>query len=161
MAAGPMRRLLLAAIAVVVAGCATGGSSRTASSNTPDATPTASGAATGTGVPTATALPGGLEPRRGVAALVNGEAAACVPRCGVGRVADGPLPAGRYQTGWFFGGYMTIETDGTWTLGEDSNAELSLPTVDGYQVAFGLDPQLVLHGIVADDVPLEAGAYAD
>jgi hypothetical protein len=122
---------------------------------------TASPAATRTAQASAAPIPGDLKPRQGVPALVDGEAAECVPRCGVGHIAGGALPNGRYQTRWFFGGYMTVTTDGTWNLGEDSNAELSLPIAEGYQIAFSLDPQLVLHGSVADDVALEADSYIE
>ena len=147
-----MKPLVATVMFAVLTAC--GQSTPTGSASTaPTATPVPT--------PTATPLPGGLELRPGNPELVDGEAAACIPGCGVGRVAGGSLAAGRYQTEWFFGGYMTIETDGTWTLGEDSNAELSLPTGDNYQVAFLLDPQLVLHGAVAPDVPLEAAAYVD
>ena len=147
-----MKPLVTIAAFAVVAACGQG---------TP--TGSASTAPTSTTIPTATAtpLPGGLELRPGNPELVDGEAAACIPECGVGRVAGGALEGGRYQSEWFFGGYMTIETDGTWTLGEDSNAELSLPTGDNYQIAFLLDPQLVLHGAIAPNVPLDAAAYVD
>ena len=151
----------MAVAAILLTGCAGTGSSPSASLNTAQPGPTASPAATRSAAPSATVLPGGLALRPGLPPLVDGEAAACVPGCGLGREAGGALPAGRYQTRWFFGGYMTIETDGTWSLGEDSNAELSLPTADNYQIAFALDPQLVLHGAVAEDVPLQASAYTD
>ena len=147
-----MKPLAAAVMLAMLAACgqaAPAGSASTVATSTPIATPTAP------------PLPGSLELRPGRPDLVDGEAAACIPECGVGRVAGGSLAAGRYQTEWFFGGYMTIETDGTWTLGEDSNAELSLPTRDNYQIAFLLDPQLVLHGATAPDVPLEASAYVD
>jgi hypothetical protein len=109
-------------------------------------------------------LPGGLEARPGRPAYVDGEAAACVPLCGKGRVAGGMLPAGRYQTEWFFGGYMTIETDGSWERSEDSDGELSLPVSgsgdDTYRLAFFLDPVLVV-----DDrpqrVPRSTAAYVE
>ena len=104
----------------------------------------------------------GLEVRHGRPPLVNGEAAACIPLCGRGRLALGSLPAGRYQTEWFFGGYMTIETDGTWQRSEDSDGELSIPVSgsgdDVYRLAFFLDPVLVV-----DDHPQQversAAAY--
>jgi hypothetical protein len=147
------RRLACAAIAAsLLVACGQtlpAASTPVAPSQTPDPTPLA------------TALPGGLDLRPGRPALVDGEAAACVPGCGAGRVAGGQLAEGRYQTEWFFGGYMTIDTDGTWRLTEDSNAELSLPTGDNYRIAFLLDPHLVLHDAIAHDVPLEASAYVD
>ena len=90
--------------------------------------------------------------------LVDGEAAACIPTCGAGRVAGGELPAGRYQTKVFFGGYMTVESDGSWPLSEDSNGELSLLVSDNYRIAFMLDIQLVTDDGVAD-VPPAAAAY--
>lgn len=76
------------------------------------------------------------------------------------------LPAGRYQTEWFFGGYMTLQTDGTWERGEDSNGELGLPIaapegVAVYQVAFFLDPMLVVADVVQDEIPRQAAAYVD
>ena len=107
-----------------------------------------------------------LEARSGRPALVDGEAAACIPVCGVGRVAGGRLPVGRYQTEWFFGGYMTIETDGTWERGEDSNGELSVPLPapaggPAYLLAFVLDPVLVVDDVIQEDVPRRADAYVE
>ena len=108
-------------------------------------------------------LPDRLEPRPGRPDLVAGEAAPCVPICGQGRVAGGTLPAGRYQTAWFFGGYMTLESDGTWERTEDSNGELSLPVSgsgdDTYRVAFFLDPVLVVDDVVQTDVASWAAEY--
>lgn len=152
-----MKWLAAAALALVVGACA---------GNVPaPRNPTRAEESVGVARPTArnlggTAPPGSLDPRPGRPELVSGEAAACVPGCGVGRVAGGRLPEGRYQTRWFFGGFMTVETDGTWSLTEDSNAELSLPIRDDYRVAFALDPVLVLHGDTQPHVRLDAAAYA-
>ena len=108
----------------------------------------------------------GLAPRPGRPPLLGGEAAACIPLCGVGRVEGGSLPIGRYQTEWFFGGYMTIEMDGTWKRGEDSNGELGLPiaAADGaavYQLAFFLDPALVVDDVIQASIPRRAEAYIE
>ena len=119
---GAMAAVILFAACTPAAPSAGPSAAVPASGSAPAATPGRTSIAT----PVAT-LPGGLEPRSGRPALVNGEAAACIPLCGQGRVAGGRLPAGRYQTEWFFGGYMTLETDGTWKRGEDSNGELGLP----------------------------------
>jgi hypothetical protein len=136
----------------------------TDASKGPGAAPTTEAAEpTGTPLPT---LPGGLELRIARPPLVDGEAAACIPGCGVGRAEGGMLPAGRYQTEWFFGGYMTVETDGTWKRGEDSNGELGLPIAapEGsavYQLAFFLDPALVVQDVIQDEVPRQAAAYVE
>jgi hypothetical protein len=148
---------------MVVAACSgtapTDAPSVPAGSAAPTDPPAPTAAATTTAVAT---LPGGLEVRHGRPAFVDGEAAACVPLCGKGRVAGGKLPAGRYQTQWFFGGYMTFETDGTWELSEDSDGELSLPVSgsgdDTYRLAFFLDPVLVVDD-KPQGVPSSAAAY--
>ena len=98
-----MRKLLaLVCLALLLGSCAeTTGSSA-------DSSPVGSSRPVDSSVP-----PGGLEERPGRPALVDGEAASCIPMCGEGRVAGGQLPQGLYQTQWFFGGYMTVESDGT------------------------------------------------
>jgi hypothetical protein len=109
------------------------------------------------------ALPFGLAPRSGLPPLTDGEVAACVPGCGVGRVAGGAMPNGRYQTRWFFGGSMTLETDDAWSLREDSNGELAifLPGDTAYAVAFWLDPEPYLHGRRVAGVGSDADAFLD
>lgn len=162
----PDDRAALRALTLAAAVAACGGAAPAASIPRPNASPTAASAPpTGvvTGAPHPT-LPRGLELRGGRPALVNGEAAACIPLCGEGRVAGGKLPEGRYQTEWFFGGYMTLETDGTWVRDEDSNGELSLPVSgsgeDTYRVAFFLDPALVIEDQI-QDVPRTAAEYVE
>lgn len=108
-------------------------------------------------------LPGGFEPRPGRPALVNGEAAACVPSCGLGRVEGGALPKGRYQTEWFFGGYMTVETDGRWERGEDSSGELGmyLPPERDYGLKFHLDLYPVKDEQRVHGIPSTAAGLVD
>ncbi len=161
-----VRRALASLVICFVAACSPGPPSVAPADASigPSAAPTAT-----TVEPTVTpgpTLPGGLAARPGLPPLVDGEAAACIPGCAVGRVEGGLLPAGRYQTEWFFGGYMTVETDGTWKRGEDSNGELGLPIAapEGsavYQVAFFLDPVLVVNDVVQDEIPREAAAYVE
>lgn len=152
-------------LSVLVAGCSTTPATTTpgdARSMAPTPGPLSSvSAATATA---AAALPGGLLPRPGLPPLVDGEAAACIPGCGIGRVANVDLPAGRYQTAWFFGGFMTLEIDGsTWSIREDSNGELAifLPGDTEYAVAFWIDPVPYLHGQPASGVGHDAGAFID
>ena len=77
----------------------------------------------------------------------------------------GYLPVGHYQTKWFFGGYMTLESDDTWPIAEDSTAELSLFVRDGGAdelttlTGLWLDPQLFLHGVRDTEVEMTAEAY--
>jgi hypothetical protein len=91
---------------------------------------------------TATPLASGLEPRPHLPPLKDGEAAACVPGCGLtAKVSPGELPGGKYQTQWFFGGYMTLSTGGGWFNLDDSTGELKLipPGGGDYGVGFALD----------------------
>jgi hypothetical protein len=158
--------MLVAVLVILAAACSSALPSAvpTDASTGPIASPT-----TVVAEPTVTpkpTLPGGLEVRMGRPALVDGEAAACIPKCGVGRVAGGVLPTGRYQTEWFFGGYMTLQTDGTWRRGEDSNGELALQIaapqgIAVYQVAFFLDPVLVVNDVVQNEIPRQAAAYVE
>lgn len=130
-------------------------------SRAPASAPRASAAPAATGTPSATLLPGGLAARPGLP-LIDGEAAGCVPGCEeYGTVQGGRLPTGRYQTQWFFDGFMTVESDGSWPISEDSTAELSLVIRDNYLIHFGLDPQLVLHGVIDTKVKRTAKAYAE
>jgi hypothetical protein len=78
-------------------------------------------------------------------------------------MAGGAMPDGRYQTRWFFGGYMTVKTNGAWSLREDSNGELAifLPGDTEYAVAFWLDPEPYLHGQPVSGVGRQAGAFID
>ena len=164
--AGTHRRPTVAALALAGALAACSGAAPSATPTRPSvaATPrTTPSAAAPSATPLAT-LPDGLELRAGRPPLVAGEAAACIPLCAAGRVAGGTLPAGRYQTEWFFGGYMTIKTDGTWERTEDSDGELSLPVSgsgdDTYRIAFFLDPALVIEDEI-QDVPRTAVEYVE
>jgi hypothetical protein len=59
-----------------------------------------------------------------------------------GLETPGSLAAGvRYQTRWFFGGYMTLAPQAGWSGREDSSGELKLilPGEDEYGVGFALD----------------------
>lgn len=96
----------------------------------------------------ATVLPSGLEDRSDLPDLVNGEADACLPLCAVGLSRPGELPIGKYQTQWFFGGYMTLELDGAWTAIEDSTGELKIAPAadDEYGAGFALDIFPVVEG---------------
>jgi hypothetical protein len=111
------------------------------------------------GAPTSpTPTPRELEPRPKLPALVDGEADACLPECASGIVESGStVPAGIYQTQWFFGGAFTIEVGEGWKLREDSTGEFGLTPEDDpleYGIVFWLDP-LVL---VRDDVAAQRSA---
>ena len=54
----------------------------------------------------------------------------CIPECSHGLTNPGALPAGRYQTSFFFGGAMTLILGPGWSSGEDSTGELSLSRTD-------------------------------
>lgn len=56
---------------------------------------------------------------------------------------------------------MTLETDGTWSLREDSNGELAifLPGDTEYAVAFWIDPEPYLHGRPVSGAGRDAGAF--
>lgn len=99
-----------------------------------------------------------LEDRPHLPELVNGEADACLPLCVTGLTQPGVLPAGTYQTVWFFGGYMTIELDGSWTGIEDSTGEFKIAPTENteYGVSFALDLYPVSDGTRVDGVPLTA-----
>jgi hypothetical protein len=103
---------------------------------------TTSVAACGGGGSAGNAGAGTLEPRPNVPKLHDGEAAACLPGCVHGLATPGPLePGTRYQTRWFFGGYMTVQPHAAWGGREDSSGELKLilPGDDEYGVGFALD----------------------
>jgi hypothetical protein len=99
-----------------------------------------------------------LADRQGLPDLVDGEADPCLPLCVTGLVRPGPLREGTYQTQWFFGGYMTIEMDGTWTGIEDSTGEFKIAPADDpeYGISFALDLYPVADGERVEDVPLTA-----
>jgi hypothetical protein len=106
--------------------------------------------------PEVSILPGGLEPRPGLPALVAGEADPCLPRCVRGSSEAGPFTVGRrYQTRWFFGGYMTITAERAWLGDEDSTGELSLfvPGEADYRIHFWLDPYPAKDGARVASVP--------
>jgi hypothetical protein len=113
--------------------------------------------------PSPSASGSGLEPRPDLPPLVEGEADSCLPLCIAGLVVPGPMPAGQYQTVWFFGGYMTIELDGSWTGIEDSTGEFKLaPSEDTeYGFSFALDLYPVSDGERVEDVPLTAEGLED
>jgi hypothetical protein len=112
---------------------------------------------------TSSLTPSGLEPRPSLPPLVEGEADACLPLCADGLAQPGPIPAGQYQTLWFFGGYMTIELDGSWSGIEDSIGEFKLaPSEDAeYGFSFALDLYPVSDGERVNDVPLTAQGLED
>ena len=111
-----------------------------------------------TAAPTPTALPNGLERRYGLPALVDGEADPCLPLCLTGISRAGPFEVGvRYQTKWFFGGYMTVTPARPWDAGEDSTGELALLWPgDDYGVKFALDLYPVTDGVRVAGVPKTA-----
>ncbi len=99
--------------------------------------------------PTSAPLPSGLAARPGLPALVNGQAAACLPLCAQGLARPGALPIGtRYQTEWFFGGYMTLAFDAAWTAIEDSTGELKIAPAEDAEYGAG---------IALDLYPVDAG----
>ena len=141
---GPV--LVLAAIALT----ACGGSSNGAHADPKQTSTVSSQAST-----SATASPGGLEPRPELPPLVNGEAAACLPLCATGGINDRELPAAAYQTQWFFNGAMTIDLDTPWALSEDSTGEFSLGQVKDpdYRLVFWLDVYPVVKGARVEGIP--------
>ena len=108
-----------------------------------------------------------LESRDDLPPLESGEVAACVDLCGepwlYGRVTPGQIPSGRYQTRWFFGGYMTINVGPGWSSLEDSTAELHLfpPEDQEYGLHFRLDSFPVADGQRVTDVSNTAEALID
>jgi hypothetical protein len=54
----------------------------------------------------------------------------CVPQCVAGITEPGDLPAGEYQTEWFFGGEMLLTFDAGWTSGEDSTGEFTVSPIE-------------------------------
>lgn len=120
--------------------------------------------ATSAAVLTPSPLPSGLEPRGDLPPLEGGEVAACTDLCGeYDRITPGSMQSGRYQTSWFFGGYMTIELGSGWSSLEDSVAELHLfpPGEQEYGMHFGLDAFPVADGRRVADVPNTAAALVD
>ena len=105
-----------------------------------------------------TTAPGGLEPRSALPDLVDGEAAACLPLCAQGRINDREIPAGTYQTLWFFGGAMTLDLEEPWALWEDSTGEFSLGPVEDpdYRLVLWLDVYPVVTGVRVEGVPSTA-----
>ena len=131
-------RALLAA--VLVAGCSSSAPTAPPSTFAPtDAPATEHGATTG---PTATPLPNGLAYRPGMPELVDGEANSCLPLCRAKVATAGPFEIGvRYQTKYFFGGYLTVTPMREWQGGEDSTGELGFfsPNDGEYGIKFAMD----------------------
>jgi hypothetical protein len=156
----PGRRLLrvIGSSLVLVAAAACGQSEP--SSSAPSATSSLIAPPMSSSHPVSTS---GLKPRASLPPLVEGEADACLPLCAAGLVRPGPIPAGKYQTLWFFGGYMTVELDGSWTGIEDSTGEFKLaPSEDTeYGFSFALDLYPVSDGERVEDVPLTAQGLED
>lgn len=101
-------------------------------------------------------LPNGLTHRPGLPILVDGEVAGCLPLCATGWSEAGPFGvAERYQTKWFFGGYMTVTPGRPWDGGEDSTGELGMlpPGEPEYGVTFAIDLYPVRDGERVPDVP--------
>jgi hypothetical protein len=96
---------VLGAVLVVAGRSVTPAATTAADGRSPAATLEASASlSTANATPHVVTVPEGLEPRPALPPLVDAEAAACDPDCGVGRFAGGAMPNGRYQTRWFFGG---------------------------------------------------------
>lgn len=119
----PRRELLLrgAALATLgwtLAGALTGCASGSGSARTAAAAPTSTTAGASVRVPVS-ASPTASVSLRG-----------CVPECSEGLTRPGELPAGRYQTQFFFGGAMTLVLGPGWSSTEDSTGELSLSRSD-------------------------------
>jgi hypothetical protein len=95
-------------------------------------------------------LPEGLADRPLLPALIDGEADSCLPLCATGILEPNRvLQAGsRYQTLWFFGGYMTLTPPTPTTLLEDSTGGLEIGISDDpeYHTGFALDPYPVKDG---------------
>jgi hypothetical protein len=109
-----MRRLAapsisLVVVAITIAGCAPSGAA------SPAGPQAAASSATATSAPAITALPG------------------CLPGCVTPNIAmPGALPAGPFQTRYFFGGQLIVPIpDGTWLSREDSTGELELHQGNG------------------------------
>ncbi|HLC05835.1 MAG TPA: hypothetical protein VJK02_22600 [Anaerolineales bacterium] len=86
----------------------------------------------------------------------------CVPACVQGLVRPGPLPAGEYQTQWFFGGRMQVTLDGDWTSGEDSSGEFKLSPKDSdNDLSFWEDVYSVENGVRVESVPMTATGLLD
>jgi hypothetical protein len=97
-------------------------------------------------------------------ALVGGEADPCLPLCARGHADAGPFDVGvRYQTKWFFGGYMTVTPTRALAGGEDSTGELGvyLPGDLEYGLKFHLDLYPVVDERRVDGVPRTATALLD
>lgn len=109
-----------------------------------------------------TALPDGLTKRPELPPLLNGQVAACVPACTEGRLVP-QIPTGLYQTQWFFGGFMTLRFEPSWTGIEDSAGELKVRPPDGgeYGVSFSLDNFLVRDKKEVPDIPRTTKAWID
>lgn len=153
------RGLVVVAVVAMLPGCSSAPSAAPPTVPIVSA-PTASLAATPSPTPGAT-LPNGLAARPRLQPLVDGEVAACVPRCTKLSSKAGLLSAGeRYQTKLFFGGYMTITPRRAWFGDEDSTGELSLflPGQSEYRVHFWLDPYPAKDGARVPGVPFTSAA---
>lgn len=138
-------------MATLLAGSACGATSDDALDETTPTITTAPTSAT-------TTSPSALEPRPKLPPPVDGEAAACLPLCATGRVANRQIPAGIYQTWWFFGGLVTMDLDTPWKLWEDSTGEFSMGPIDDpdYRLVLWLDVYPVMAGARVDGVPSTA-----
>jgi len=134
----------VAFLAVFAVACSSTGPSEPSGSLAGAATPTAP--LTGTPAPS---LPAGLLDRPALPALIEGEADPCLPLCARGHAEAGPFEVGvRYQTKWFFGGYMTITPARALAGGEDSTGELGVYLPDDLE--YGLKFHLDLYPVVAE-----------
>jgi hypothetical protein len=114
--------------------------------------------------PTATPspiVPGGLMDRPRLPDLVDGEADPCLPLCATGLTRPNRVlnPGSRYQTTWFFGGYMTVTPTIGITILEDSTGSLAieLPGQEAdYHAGFALDVYPVKDGVRVPGIPQTA-----
>jgi hypothetical protein len=150
---------VIALLVISAAACSSTG--RSEPSGPPAGVPTPTAPPTGTPTPW---MPAGLEHRPALPALVDGEVDACLPLCARGHADAGPFEVGvRYQTKWFFGGYMTITPARPLAGGEDSTGELGvyLPGDLEYGLKFHVDLYPVVDERRVDGVPLTTEALID
>ncbi len=86
----------------------------------------------------------------------------CVPSCIKGLARPGNLPAGEYQTRYFFGGRMRVTLDGDWTSGEDSTGEFTIaPSGSNNAIFFWEDVYPLENGARVNGVPMTAAGLLD